>query len=310
MAAGVVAKLRHRQWGPCQLVRVEATDWIVRVESTGVLYRVRSEARSQFEIVRDLPPPVVAVGPPVEAIVPTASAARRARRAIESLRVGLPTLDGSTRQLAVGFAETERLIDRFLRDIDVDGGGAMVLKGEYGQGKTFALTVLQEMAQERGFVTSRMEIDATENRLNKPHHIYRNLMRNLRVPGTNGPGVHALASMATDLLAKECPGNAYQREQWLKGKMGCFPLAWLLSDPNIMRKPHLLGILECDPNFPARWARTYHVNPAPPRHWPAFNAGTQGDFASFVLSGIGRLARLLGFKGLLVILDRWRNGTS
>jgi len=37
--------------------------------------------------------------------------------------------------------------------------------------------------------------------------------------------------------------------------------------------------------------------------WPAFTAGTQGDFASFLLSGIGRLARLLGHKGLIVIMD-------
>jgi hypothetical protein len=43
--------------------------------------------------------------------------------------------------------------------------------------------------------------------------------------------------------------------------------------------------------------------------WPAFTAGTQGDFASFVLSGIGRLARVLGYKGFVLIMDemeKWR----
>lgn len=303
MTASFVAQLRHSQWGPCQLVRVEATDWIVRIESTGVLYRIRSEGRSQFEFVRDTPRPVVAARPPIELLVPTSAAARNARRAIESMRVGLPSLDGGTRQLATGFNETEGMIRLFLRDTEDDGGGAMVLKGAYGQGKTFALTVLEEIAVESGFVTTRMEIDATENRLNKPHHIFRNLMGNLRVPGSDGPGVHAIVSKTVGLLAKECPGDVFKRQQWLYDQLGCHPLAWLLSDPEILRKPHLLGILECDPNFPAAWARMYHRNPPMPRTWPAFSAGTQGDFASFILSGIGRLARVLGFRGLVIILD-------
>ena len=303
MTASLVTQLRHSQWGPCQLVRVEATDWIVRVESTGVLYRVRSEARSQFEVVRNTPTPDVAARSPIEFVIPTSAAARNARRAIESMRVGLPSLDGSTRQLATGFNETESLIRRFLRDIDSDGGGAMVLKGAYGQGKTFALTVLQEIALECGFVATRMEIDATENRLNKPHHIFRNLMRNVQVPGVAGPGVRELVSKTVELLAKECPGDAFKRQQWLNEQLGCFSLGWLLSDPEIQRKPHLLGILECDPNYPAAWARMYHRNPPMARTWPAFSAGTQGDFASFILSGVGRLVRLLGFRGFIIILD-------
>ena len=179
MTSSGVVKLLHHQLGRCELIRVEGTDWIIRVVSTGVRFRIRSEARSQFEIIHETPPPVVEVRPavefvvpsavevrpPVEFVVPTSTAPRIARRAIESLRVGLPSLDGGTRQLAVGFRETERLINRFLRDIDADGGGAMVLKGSYGQGKTFALKVLEEIAGECGFITARMEIDATENRL-------------------------------------------------------------------------------------------------------------------------------------------------
>ena len=178
-----------------------------------------------------------------------------------------------------------------------------MLKGSYGQGKTFALTVLEDVACECGFVTTRMEIDATENRLSKPHHIYRNLMRNLRLPQSNQPGVRTLISKTVELLAKHCPADAFTREKWLQSQLGCFPLAWLLSDPEILNKPHLRGILECDPNYPSAWARRFHVNPAPAHTWPAFQYGTQGDFASFVLSGIGRLARSLGYKGLVIVLD-------
>lgn len=303
MTTNIVAKLRHAQLGLCELVRVEATDWIVRVESTGILFRVPSEVRSQFERVRDSAPAIAEAPVRIEIPAGKSATAKRARRIIESLRVGLPSLDGSTRRLAVGFREIESLINRFLGDIDTDGGGAMILKGEYGQGKTFALMILEQIALESGFVAVRTEIDATENRLNKPHHIYRNLIRNLRLPRVRGLGVHALVCKTVDLLAKECGGNAQTRQRWLNEQLGCFPLAWLLSDPDILRRPHLLGILECDPNFPAAWARTYHTIPPVPRTWPAFNIGTQGDFASFILSGIGRLARLLGFRGFVIILD-------
>ena len=179
----------------------------------------------------------------------------------------------------------------------------MTLKGAYGQGKTFALTLLEELGREAGFITARTEIDATENRLNKPHHIYHDLMRNLRLPDVSGQGARALVQKVQPVLQHKCPGDGYQQRRWLEEQLGCFPLAWLLSDPMLLDKPELIGLLEGDPNYPVHRARARHACPAIPRMWPAFTAGTQGDFASFVLSGIGRLSRLLGYKGLVVIMD-------
>lgn len=305
MAVSVVAKLRHPQWGPCELVRVEATDWIVRVGSTGVQYRVSSERRGQFEVIHDEieSPRGQKSYQPKRIAVRDNAAARNARRVVESLRIGLPSLDGSTRRLAVGFREMESLIGSFLRDIDSDGGGAMIMKGAYGQGKTFGLTMLEEIAHDSGFITVRTEIDATENRLNKPHHIYRDMMKHLRIPGGKASGVRELAAKTHDVIRQQAPQNHSQRQQWLMKHLECSPLAWLFSDPLFLHKDSLLGLLECDPNVPIGVARKSHAFPPDPRQWPAFTAGTQGDFASYLLSGIGRLARLLGYKGLLIIMD-------
>jgi len=179
----------------------------------------------------------------------------------------------------------------------------MTLKGAYGQGKTFALALLEEMAREAGFVTACTEIDATENRLNKPHHIYRDLMRSLRLPDVPGQGARILAHKVHSFLQRECPGDTYQRGPWLEEQVGCFALSWLLSDPRLLDKPELIGLLECDPDYPVHLARDRHACPAIARMWPAFTAGTQGDFASFVLSGVGRLARVLGYKGFVLIMD-------
>ena len=304
MTSGVITKLRHPKLGPCDLVRVEATDWIVRVESTGILFRIPSEARSQFDTVRDEAPVPPESPARIEVAALQCPDARRARRVIESLRVGLPSLDGTTRQLAVGFHKTESLIGRFLRDIDEDGGGAMILKGAYGQGKTFALMILEQVALESGFLAARTEIDATENRLNKPHHIYRDLMRNLKLPDYAGPGIRGLAEKTVELLNRTGLHRCGLRKQWLHEQLGCFPLAWLLSDPQLIAKPTLIGLLEGDPNCPASRARKYHAWWPEARLWPVFNASTQGDFGSFLLAGIGRLARVLGYKGLVVIMDK------
>lgn len=309
MTTSVVAKLRHPQWGPCELVRVEATDWIVRIESTGIQYRISSERRGQFELVHEgpePPPEEPKPHPPRRIVVRDNAAARNARRVIESLRIGLPSLDGSTRRLAVGFSEMQRLIDSFLRDIESNGGGAMIMKGAYGQGKTFALTMLEEIAHESGFVTVRTEIDAAENQLSKPHHIYRNLMRTFRLPDEEGDaGAIGLVERVCEVLSRQGKKTARDRMQWLEEQIGCFPISWLLSDPAILSKPSLLGVFAGDPNYPVRHARMQHAIPPPQkgRQWAVFRYGTQGDFGSFVLSGLGRLVRLIGYRGMLLVLD-------
>ena len=314
MTTSVVAKLRHPQWGLCELVRVEATDWIVRVESTGVQYRVSSERRGQFEVVHDEPEPSdkQRPRPKIRAVVLDNAAARNARRVIESLRIGLPSLDGSTRRLAVGFSEMERLIGSFLHDIDSDGGGAMIMKGAYGQGKTFALSILEETAFESGFATCRTEIDATENALCKPHHIYRDFIRNLRLPGCREHGALGLASKVCNLLDREGKKTAQDRMIWLEQRVGCFPISWLLSDPGIVEKPALLGVFEGDPNYPARLARKEHAISPPQkgRQWAVFRYGTQGDFAGFVFSGIGPFS--LGCwatRACCLLWMKWRSGS-
>lgn len=330
-----LAKLVHPSLGLCELVRVEATDWIVRQESTGVQYRVPTERRAQFTVCEKQPPEAqteplpVAEKPPRNHTSPSTSTdtskgidtpstaargdstngavpanpGRHARRTIESLRVGLPSLDGSTRRLAVGFDEMNRLVTNFLSEVNEEGGAAMTVRGAYGQGKTFSLTMLEEVSHESGFVTIRTEVDATENRLSMPHHVYRDLMKHLRVPGQPGNGVRHLAAKAIEAMNRVGWGRQDQRQSWLQQRLECPPLAWLLSDPMFLQKPALVGLLEGDPNFPVTRARQAHCCPPTPRLWPAFSAGTQGDFASYLMGGLGRLCRTLGFKGLIVIMD-------
>src|SRR5437762_1454834 len=100
---------QHPRWGLCELIRIEGTNWVIRVKSSGVTLRIPSELRSAFQAVTS--------GVIVSAVPPLPAAAqkpfdprRKARRVLESLRVGLPSLDGTNRHLAVGFEHmTSRL---------------------------------------------------------------------------------------------------------------------------------------------------------------------------------------------------------
>jgi len=307
MAQDVSTLLEHPTLGRFELVRVEGTDWIIRPLAGTQLFRLPSSQRREVTHVQQADGALTpgSAGPSKPQPSPDAARVERLRwkRAIESIRNGLEPANTDVRQLAVGIESVVEEITDLLAQVDQDGGGAMVLRGPYGQGKTFGLRVLRETALEAGFLVASTEIDATENQLNKPHHIYRDLLRNLRIPGEREMGAAILARRAAPIVR----GRSRAR---LRLELQCEPLAWLLSDPRFADKPPLVALLGCDPNVRTALGRAAHVSPGQPRDWVAFSARTQGDFGSHLLSGIGRLARLMGHKGLIVILDemeKWQD---
>lgn len=98
---------------------------------------------------------------------------RQLKRAFESLRNGLPPEAGMIERFAIGMEQTVPRLDRMLDSVHRDGGNACVVRGAYGQGKTFSLEVLKERALNAGYLVASTEIDAYENKIEKPHHIYR-----------------------------------------------------------------------------------------------------------------------------------------
>ncbi|MBC8353372.1 MAG: DUF2791 family P-loop domain-containing protein [Planctomycetes bacterium] len=240
---------------------------------------------------------------------------RLLRRAIQSLRTGLPPTCMSERPLTVGFDQISKMTNHFLRETE-EHGSSIVIRGDYGQGKTFTLGLVEELALEQGFAVARTEIDAEENKLDKPQHIYRSLLNSLRLPGTNAVGGRVLAEAAFQAVRKvaEHESNVWRqataRRTWLNEHLGCEPLAWLFSDPQFLNKPKLVAVLSGEKRGTVGEARAAHVLPGSARDWPTFFAGTQGDVGSYLLAGVGRLCRLLGFKGLVLILDemeKWQD---
>lgn len=236
---------------------------------------------------------------------------RRLRRAFESFRSGLPTTDGCARRLAMGFATFDSHLRPFLGKIRDDGGACLLIKGQYGQGKTYTLQLLEAVALEAGFVTVRAEVDAFENRLDRPHLLYRDLVRRMRTPGTQCDGIETLARLADEHLRRSLKRNTHaERFAWLQEHAESLPIAWLMSDPSFLDKPELLGLLKNELVNGIGQCRRAHAHMPGGAYWPHFRYGTQSDFACLLLSSLGRLTRALGFRGLLVLLDemeKWQD---
>jgi hypothetical protein len=296
--------VEHPAYGRCERVRVEGTDWILRPLDGQTLVRLPASRHFQAKIVGDGPiSSTGAENPRPQPPDPARADRRGLLRLFQSLRIGLEPRDAEARQLAVGIDPVLAEMHAFLDTVDEPGGDAFVLRGAYGQGKTFSLRVLRELALEQGFLVAQTEVDAAENQLDKPHHIYRDLIRNLQIPGEAETGVGALARVA----CRTARGHTW--ESLLK-QLQCRPLAWLLSDIRLLDKPDLLRLLACEPGVNITAARRIHCRPGPnfspdgPRYeWTQLSATTQGDFVSCLFSGIGRLSRLMGYRGLVLILD-------
>lgn len=143
-----------------------------------------------------------------------------ARRAIESLRSGVP---GGAVVHALGWAnaaQVQRLEDLLAQAAAAANGGGpvaqrgLLVKGDFGTGKSHLLAYLKQLALNKNFVVSRVVI-SKETPLFKPDKVFAAAVRDGKVPGNRGSVLHELAPridfrkrLADDLLtwADQTPG--------------------------------------------------------------------------------------------------------
>lgn len=105
---------------------------------------------------------------------------RDAQRVIDNLRYGIPP-EGYVRHFTVGrSSEIEQLTNRLIQPHP----GALLLKANYGSGKTHLLRFIREEALARGYVVSSVTLDANSAvRFNRMDQIMAAICRGLEVPG-------------------------------------------------------------------------------------------------------------------------------
>lgn len=124
----------------------------------------------------------------------------QAQRVIESLRKGIPP-DGFVRHFTVGRAsEIMRLTER----LDTATPGALLIKANYGSGKTHLLRFIRESALEKGFAVSSVTLDSKGAvRFNRMDHIFGAICRNIEIPGMPGQkGIGAFFNFVVEQLKR------------------------------------------------------------------------------------------------------------
>lgn len=115
-----------------------------------------------------------------------------AETAIESLRKGIPPT-GWVRHFTVGRQSELRALEGSLERGSDDRSGALLVRANYGAGKSHLLNVVREEALRSGYAVSYATLDALNGvRFNRMDQIFGAAARNIQVPDCDGVGVARL----------------------------------------------------------------------------------------------------------------------
>ena len=116
-----------------------------------------------------------------------------ARSAIEALRAGVPN-SLSVRALGCDQPRIER---EFTEQLDAASAGnaveGMLIKGDFGTGKSHCLEYLREIALERKFAVSRVYVNK-ETPLHDPVKLFQGAADNISLPSRTGPAFNEIAN--------------------------------------------------------------------------------------------------------------------
>lgn len=124
------------------------------------------------------------------------------RRAIEALRSGVPNRD-AVRVLGSSQQEIEQhFADQLLAIRNGGVAGGLLVRGEFGSGKSHLLEYLQHVALTERFVVSKIVI-SKETPLHDPVKVFRTAAATATVPDRRGPALAEIANNALDFDAPE-----------------------------------------------------------------------------------------------------------
>jgi hypothetical protein len=234
----------------------------------------------------------------------------RDRQAIlKALRAGVVPRVG-LQHIQVGRkAEVAALLND-LQHVGEGGSGIRFVIGRFGAGKSFFLNLVSTVALEKGFLVARADI-TTDRRLHgsggQARSLFAELMRNLASKakpegGAMGPVIERWISE----VAHEANGDDASTERLLAERLR--PLQDLVSgfDVHTVLTRHLKAVREGDEltqQAAMRWLRAEYDTKTEARR----DLGVRAiiDDAEFYdyLKLFAKLARIMGYKGLLVCID-------
>ena len=167
------------------------------------------------------------------------------------------------------------------------------LKGEFGNGKTFVLKILEKKAHNQNFVVSYVILDEKNNRLDKLENIYKAIMFGLQI--NNFPkGAMSLAEIISQWNKKEMELGKVKKSKIYELTPGNPFLSVILhsyqTKPEL--RPQILSWLMRERTIPANEKKEFHV---------------KGDIdrsnCLSYLNSVAKMIRQAGYEGLIIIFD-------
>ena len=285
-------RVDHPTFGPGTVVAAfrGGSEWLVRFESGLRFRRARQEFVGEVEAPRRPAP-----SPTPPSVRPPLQQSRfETRRLVEALRFGVAPA-AYLRQLTIGLAAERASVTAGLNRSHELGGAVRAVLGEYGYGKSHLLELSAQEALSRGFLVGRASLDLLELPPHRAFDVYREVLHDLRTPGSEEQGLGPLLRRAEKL---ELSGRLRE-------------VAGLASDPLLLA----LDALAASPfgRQRAAWQswlmggrRTRLMHPATPQgvKFPTiYKVGHNARQVAYLLGGISVLARLAGYSGLCVLID-------
>ena len=216
----------------------------------------------------------------------------QARRMVEAFRLGIvPHQD--VESFTFGREKSIAVLDGALANLARGQGDVFMVEGEYGAGKTHLLEYVHHRALAAGMATSLVQFDAAEVSPHRPKRVYREVVHNLRyIKDATEHGFRDLLRSGSGLdiqdhvflgpvLAKLCRIDAGHQQsevfwQWVEGES---------------TKEYAT-----DQKSPFRVKGGQRI--------PAlYDFSTAADLYCNIFSGLSWMARELGMKGLVLLVD-------
>lgn len=256
-----------------------------------------------------------------------------AERIIEQLRYGVPP-PAHVRAFTVGRGTQLHALEESLGHPSEDKGSALLVKANYGSGKSHLLKVVREMALEAGYAVSLVVIDAQSGvRFNRMDTIFGAICRELEIRGEDQKGVGALfdafAQSTSARMSREMQrtrerissSGKWDLSDYLKSQAVYVALrAWVRSGGQVIRD--LVHDWFANPeNYRGQRKRLYHelvenrrsAFRDPRREWQfyadevfAFHTGGHRQ-AWDALADFDTLARASGLRGFVLLFDEFED---
>jgi hypothetical protein len=252
-------------------------------------------------------------------------------RIVEALRTGIPPT-GWVRQFTVG---RHSEIDELETRLDKQETGALLLRANYGTGKTHMLRYIQEAALDHGYAVSFVTLDANGAvRFNEMDQILGAVVRALQVPGgTRGSGLADLFTAACRAIKKESisPDHGFWYSAALQNRwetsygFGAYPVfialrSWYFNE-DVARQNRIIDWLSQPWQYKTQGKVLYkelvedqrsmfreHLDLDQLRERDTFNFKALDCRQSWdALKDLQRIAVESGLKGLVVLFDEFES---